>query len=78
MKGGGDDLIGRIDLRPDQGDQEMRGFWLARSCPGPGLEETEAAEAVTAFAFETLEWPELHDQRGHQSRLSPHQGEAGL
>lgn len=55
-KGGDDELIGRIDLRPDGGDHEMRGFWLAREHWGQGL-MTEAAEAVTAYAFEVLAWP---------------------
>lgn len=59
LKGGGDDLVGRIDLRPDYGDQEMRGFWLARELWGQGL-MTEAADAVTAYAFEDLGWPELY------------------
>ena len=30
LKGGGDELIGRIDLRPDAGVGAMRGFWLAQ------------------------------------------------
>lgn len=59
LKGGDDALIGRIDLRPDAGDHEMRGFWLAREHWGRGL-MTEAAEAVTAYAFETLGWPHIY------------------
>ena len=51
-----DEPVGRIDLRPDAGDHEMRGFWLAPEHWGQGL-MTEAAEAVTAHAFETLRWP---------------------
>jgi len=51
-----DEAVGRIDLRPDAGDHEMRGFWLAPAHWGRGL-MTEAAEAVTAYAFETLRWP---------------------
>lgn len=58
VKGGDGGLIGRIDLRPDAGDHEMRGFWLARTFWGRGL-MTEAAEAVTAYAFDDLGWPEL-------------------
>jgi RimJ/RimL family protein N-acetyltransferase len=57
LNGGDDELVGRIDLRPDSGDHEMRGFWLDPGLKGQGL-MTEAAEAVTAFAFE-LGWPEL-------------------
>jgi RimJ/RimL family protein N-acetyltransferase len=59
LKGGGDELVGRIGLHPDTGDQEMRGFWLARHLWGRGL-ATEAAEAVTAYAFDTLGWPVLY------------------
>ena len=55
---GCDDLRGRIDLRPDAGDHEMRGFWLDPLLAGRGL-MTEAAEAVTAYAFEVLAWPEI-------------------
>lgn len=58
LKGGDDALIGRIDLRPDAGDHEMRGFWLDPKHRGQGL-MTEAADAVTAYAFDVLEWPEL-------------------
>jgi ribosomal-protein-alanine N-acetyltransferase len=58
LKGADDELIGRIDLRPDAGDHEMRGFWLDPAHQGRGL-MTEAADLVTAFAFETLGWPEL-------------------
>jgi RimJ/RimL family protein N-acetyltransferase len=59
FKGGDDGLIGRIDLRPDVGGHDMRGFWLAREHWGRGL-MTEAAEAVTAYAFEALGWPHLY------------------
>jgi RimJ/RimL family protein N-acetyltransferase len=58
LKGGDDELVGRIDLRPDAGDHEMRGFWLDPRLSGQGL-MTEAADAVTALAFEALGWPEL-------------------
>ncbi len=53
------ELIGRIDLWPDDGvTREMRGFWLARAHQGQGL-MAEAAECVTRYAFETLGWPYL-------------------
>ena len=59
MKGGDDRAIGRIDLWPDDGvRRDMRGFWLARAYWGRGL-MTEAAERVTAYAFEVLGWPRL-------------------
>jgi RimJ/RimL family protein N-acetyltransferase len=58
LKGGDDELIGRIDLRPDMGDHEMRGFWLALDHWEKGL-MTEAAEAVTQYAFEVLNWPHI-------------------
>lgn len=56
LKGGGDELIGRIDLRPDAGVGAMRGFWLAQEYWGRGL-MTEAADAVNAYAFKVLDWP---------------------
>lgn len=59
FKGGDDQLIGRIDLRPDTGDREMRGFWLAHEHWGQGL-MTEAASAVTDYALVTLGWPHLY------------------
>lgn len=57
-KGGDDELIGRIDLRPDAGDHEMRGFWLDPAHQGRGL-MTEAADAITDFALVELGWPHL-------------------
>lgn len=56
LKHGDDELIGRIDLRPDAGLGAMRGFWLAQEYWGRGL-MTEAADAVNAYAFEVLDWP---------------------
>lgn len=60
-KAAGDDaLVGRIDLWPFDGVvRDTRGFWLDPALWGQGL-MTEAAEAVTAYAFETLGWPELY------------------
>jgi len=56
---GDDALRGRIDLWPDDGVRhDMRGFWLDPLLHGQGL-MTEAAEAVTQFAFEVLGWPHL-------------------
>ena len=69
LKGGDDELIGRIDLGPDQGDHEMRGFWLDPLHQGRGL-MTEAAEAVTAYAFETLGWPEIWVTNAARNRAS--------
>jgi RimJ/RimL family protein N-acetyltransferase len=57
---GSDDLRGRIDLWPLPADRrDMRGFWLDPLLHGQGL-MTEAAEAVTAYAFERLAWPFLY------------------
>jgi RimJ/RimL family protein N-acetyltransferase len=56
---GDDALIGRIDLKPNVAERDMRGFWLARPWWGQGL-MTEAAEAVTGYAFEVLGWPLLY------------------
>ena len=53
-----DELIGTIDLWPDDGSQEQRGFWLAPEFHGRGL-ITEAAERVTEYAFLELGWPHL-------------------
>lgn len=56
LRDGDDELIGRIDLRPDAGVGTMRGFWLAQDYWSQGL-MTEAADAVNAYAFEVLDWP---------------------
>ncbi len=59
LKGGNDELIGRIDLWPDDGvSRDQRGFWLARQYWGLGL-MTEAADRVTEYAFVELGWPHL-------------------
>jgi ribosomal-protein-alanine N-acetyltransferase len=56
---GSDELRGRIDLWPFDGkNRDMRGFWLDPELHGRGL-MTEAANAVTAFALEELNWPFL-------------------
>lgn len=77
LKDGDDELIGRIDLKPNVAEQDMRGFWLARPWWGQGL-MTEAAERVTQYAFEVLEWPFLYlnnaaDNRGSH-RIKEKQG----
>lgn len=60
LKGGDDTLRGRIDLWPFDGERkDMRGFWLDPELWGHGL-MTEAAKAVTGYAFEVLEWPFLY------------------
>ena len=57
---GDDTLRGRIDLWPYDGKtRDMRGFWLDPALHGQGL-MTEAAEAVTAYAFQVLGWPFLY------------------
>src|SRR5262245_25737008 len=59
LKAAGEELIGRIDLWPDDGtSRDQRGFWLDPDFQGRGL-MTEAAERVTAYAFEDLDWPQL-------------------
>jgi RimJ/RimL family protein N-acetyltransferase len=53
------ELIGRIDLRADDGvSRDQRGFWLDPEFWGRGL-MTEAAERVTEYAFLDLGWPHL-------------------
>ncbi|MFI4934962.1 MAG: GNAT family N-acetyltransferase [Caulobacterales bacterium] len=59
-KGGPDEAIGLISLRPDDGvSREQRGFWLDPQFHGAGL-MTEAAERVTEYAFLELGWTELY------------------
>ena len=59
LKGDPDELIGRIDLWPDDGvSRDQRGFWLDPEFQGRGL-MTEAAERVTEYAFRDLGWPHL-------------------
>jgi RimJ/RimL family protein N-acetyltransferase len=53
------ELIGRIDLWPDDGkSRDQRGFWLDPEFQGQGL-MTEAAKRITEFAFVELGWPHL-------------------
>jgi ribosomal-protein-alanine N-acetyltransferase len=59
LKGGDDELIGLISVRPDDGvSREQRGFWIDPEFWGKGL-MTEAAELVTEYAFVELGWPHL-------------------
>ena len=59
LKGGDDELIGRIDLWADDGVQrDQRGFWLDPEFWGQGL-MTEAADRVTDYALVELGWPHL-------------------
>jgi ribosomal-protein-alanine N-acetyltransferase len=59
LKDGPDELIGCIDLWPDDGkSRDMRGFWLDPEFQGRGL-MTEAADRVTDYAFRQLGWPHL-------------------
>lgn len=67
---GHDELVGRIDLWPFNGvRRDMRGFWLAPEHQGRGL-MTEAAEAVTGYAFEVLAWPFLYLTNAEANRAS--------
>ena len=59
LKGGGDEMIGRIDLWPETGERDNRGFWLDPEFWGQGL-MTEAADRVTEYAFTELDWTELY------------------
>jgi RimJ/RimL family protein N-acetyltransferase len=70
VKGGLDELVGRIDLWPDDGkSRDMRGFWLDPAFQGCGL-MTEAAERVTEFAFDELKWPHLWLSNAQENRQS--------
>ena len=78
LKDAPDELIGRIDLRPDdEKSRDMRGFWLDPQHHGKGF-MTEAAECVTGFAFIELGWPQLwlsNDERNVASgRIKEKQG----
>ncbi len=78
LKGGPDELIGRIDLWPDDGvSRDQRGFWLDPEFQGRGL-MTEAAERVTEFAFVELGWPHLWlsnaEANGASGRIKEKQG----
>lgn len=70
-KSGPADLIGVIDLWPDDGSShDQRGFWLDPEFHGKGL-MTEAADRVTDYAFRTLNWSHLwltNAQDNHASR----------
>jgi RimJ/RimL family protein N-acetyltransferase len=70
LKGGDDTLVGRIDLWPFDGEKrDMRGFWLDPALHGQGL-MTEAAEAVTGYAFDVLDWPFLYLTNAAANRAS--------
>lgn len=59
LKDGPDEMIGRIDLWADDGEQrDQRGFWLDPEYWGQGL-MTEAADRVTDYALIELGWPHL-------------------
>jgi len=69
-KEGADELIGGIDLWPDDGrSREMRGFWLDPEFQGRGL-MTEAADRVTDYAFRELGWPRLWVSNAEANRAS--------
>jgi RimJ/RimL family protein N-acetyltransferase len=68
-------LIGMINLR--DGNDDNRGFWLDPAWQGRGL-MSEAAAAVTAFWFETLDRPVLRVSKAvandRSRRVSERQG----
>jgi len=72
------DLIGLINLWPDDGTSNgQRGFWLDPGFQGRGL-MTEAADRVTDYAFRDLGWPTLclTNAQGNQAsrRIKEKQG----
>jgi ribosomal-protein-alanine N-acetyltransferase len=78
LKDGPDEVIGIINLWPDDGEsRDMRGFWLDPEFQRRGL-MTEAADRVTDYAFRNLDWPHLwasNDDRNHPSaRVKERQG----
>lgn len=77
-KAGPRELIGAIDLWPDDGvSRDMRGFWLDPEFQGQGF-MTEAAERVTECAFLELGWPCLWlrnaEANGPSGRIKEKQG----
>lgn len=69
-KDGPDELIGSINLWPDDGQsRDMRGFWLDPEFHGQGL-MTEAADRVTDYAFLDLGWPHLWVSNAAANRAS--------
>jgi len=64
-----DELIGRIDLRPEDWPGEQRGFWLDVPYWGQGL-MTEAADRVTEYAFLELGWPSLRISNAESNAAS--------
>jgi RimJ/RimL family protein N-acetyltransferase len=78
LKDGPDELVGSINLWPDDGQsRDMRGFWLDPEFHGRGL-MPEAADRVTTYAFRDLDWPHLwvsNDERNRPSaRVKERQG----
>jgi [ribosomal protein S5]-alanine N-acetyltransferase len=70
LKDGPDELIGIINLWPDDGQsRDMRGFWLDPEFQGRGL-MTEAADRVTGYAFRELDWPHLWVSNAERNRAS--------
>jgi RimJ/RimL family protein N-acetyltransferase len=55
---GDDELIGSISLWAETGERDQRGFWLDPEFWGRGM-MTEAADRVTQYAFEALNWTQL-------------------
>lgn len=69
-KDGPDELIGCIDLWPDDGQsRDMRGFWLDPDFQSRGL-MTEAANRVTDYAFQDLGWSHLWVSNAESNRAS--------
>jgi [ribosomal protein S5]-alanine N-acetyltransferase len=66
---GSAEAIGTIDLWPDDGSAEQRGFWLDPEFHGRGL-ITEAAECVTGYAFLKLGWPHLRLANAAENKAS--------
>jgi RimJ/RimL family protein N-acetyltransferase len=70
LKDGPDELIGSINLWPDDGkSRDMRGFWLDPDFQGRGL-MTEAADRVTDYAFRDLDWSYLWVSNAEPNRAS--------
>ena len=67
---GSDDIRGRIDLWAfDPERRDSRGFWLDPELWGQGL-MTEAADAVTEYAFVELAYPHLYLTNATANRRS--------
>ncbi len=71
------ELVGGIDLWPDTGSQDQRGFWIAAELQGRGLMTEGRGEGHRIRLSGTGLAPSLADERRGQCRLASCQGATG-